>query len=133
MSLTWSSAAIVRALHAKLLVEHGGLPGAPKIEVLEHALARPHDLLAYEENPRSLPALAAAYGFALTRGHCFPDGNKRVALAVIDVFLQLNGHELTASEVEAVWAMRELAAGALSERQLADWIEAHCQRLPSPS
>jgi death-on-curing protein len=133
VSLTWSSAAIVRALHAKLLAEHGGLPGAPQIEVLEHALARPHDLLACDEIPRSLPALAAAYGFALARAHCFPDGNKRLALAVIDVFLQLNGHELTASEVEAVWAIRELDAGALSEPQLADWIEAHCQPLPRPS
>ena len=133
MSLTWSSATIVRALHAELLAEHGGLPGAPGIGVLERALARPHDLLAAEEIPRSLPALAAAYAFALVRAHCFPCGHKRLALAVIDVFLQLNGHELTAGEAEAVWAMRELAAGDLSEPELADWIEAHCQRLPSPS
>jgi death-on-curing protein len=133
VSLTWSSAAIVRALHSKLLTEHGGLPGAPSIGLLEHALARPHDLLACHEIPRSLPALAAAYGFGLMRAHCFPDGNKRVALAVIDVFLQLNGHELTVRESEAVWAMRQLAAGALSERDLADWIEVHCRPLPNSS
>jgi len=45
--------------------------------------------------------LAAAYGFALARGHGFPDGNERVALAVIDVFLRMNGLELTAKEADA--------------------------------
>ena len=53
----------------------------------------------------------AAYGYALARGHCFTDGNKRVALAVIDVFLRMNGSELTASEPDAVVTLQALAAG----------------------
>jgi len=54
-----------------------------------------------------------------------PDGNKRVALAIIDVFLRLNGLELMADEMDAVDTIRALAAGELTEEQLADWIEAH--------
>jgi len=54
-----------------------------------------------------------------------PDGNKRVALAIIDVFLRLNGLELMADEMDAVDTIRSLAAGELTEKQLADWIEAH--------
>jgi death-on-curing protein len=72
--------------------------------------------------PPSLARLAAAYGYALAKGHCFPDGNKRVALAILDVFLRMNGSELTASEPEAVETIQALAAGDLSEEQLADWI-----------
>ena len=53
----------------------------------------------------------AAYGYALARGHCFTDGNKRVALVVIDVFLRMNGSELTASEPDAVVTLQALAAG----------------------
>jgi len=60
------------------------------------------NLHAHAESPPTLPRLAAAYGFALARGHCFPDGNKRVALAIIDVFLRMNGMELTADELDAV-------------------------------
>jgi death-on-curing protein len=72
-----------------------------------------------------LPRLAAAYGFALARGHCFPDGNKRVALAIIDVFLRMNGLALSADETDAVMTMQALAARDLTEEDLADWIAAH--------
>jgi death-on-curing protein len=66
--------------------------------------------------------MAAAYGFALARGHCFPDGNKRLSLAVIDIFLQLNGLALTADEAEAVVVIRAVAADELDEDELAAWI-----------
>jgi death-on-curing protein len=54
-----------------------------------------------------------------------PNGNKRVALAAIDVFLQLNGRELLPEEVDAANTMQCVAAGDLTEEQLADWIAAH--------
>lgn len=76
-----------------------------------------------------MPRLAAACGFALARGHCFADGNKRVALAIIDVFLQLNGSELAASELDAVVTLQALAAGELSEDELTEWIAANLQPL----
>jgi death-on-curing protein len=77
----------------------------------------------------SLHRLAAAYGFALARGHCFPDGIKRVALAIIDVFLRMNGLQLTAEEPETVDTIQLLAAGDLSEDQLVDWITANSTAL----
>jgi death-on-curing protein len=61
----------------------------------------------------------------LARGHCFPDGNKRVALAMVDVFLRMNGLALNADEMEAVVTIQALAAGDLTEEALADWIEAN--------
>jgi prophage maintenance system killer protein len=54
----------------------------------------------------SLARLAAAYGYGLARGYCFTHGTKRLALTVIDVFLQMNGAELTASEPDAVMALQ---------------------------
>ena len=113
------------AIQRELIAEHGGLSGPPRHGDLEAALGRPVNLHAYSQTPPSLPRLAAAYGFALSRGHCFPDGNKRVALAIIDVFLRLNGLELVADELDAVDAIQALAAGDLTEDQLADWITVH--------
>jgi death-on-curing protein len=109
------------ALHDRLIVDFGGLPGARDRRLLESALTRPRNLLAYGQP--GLFELAASLGFGLARKHPFPDGNKRITLTAIDVFLQLNGFELTAGEPEAVVAIRELAAGSLGEEQLARWIE----------
>jgi death-on-curing protein len=121
----WVPVRAVVAIQLELIAEHGGLGGPPRIAALEAALARPKQQFSYATSPPSLERLAAAYGYALARNHCFPDGNKRVALAVIDVFLQLNGRELLAEEVDAANAMQRVAAGDLTEEQLADWIAAH--------
>lgn len=119
----WVPSSAVRAIHAELLREHGGLFGPAHEAALESTLARPQQLLTYAAPPPTISQLAAAYGFGLARNHCFPDGNKRIALAVIDVFLQLNGFELIVREEDAALTIRSLAAGELDEAELADWIQ----------
>ncbi len=116
----WLSKSVVLAIHGELLVEHGGPGGVRDEGALESALARPRNALAY--GSAGLAELAAAYGFGLARNHSFVDGNKRVALAAMDVFLQLNGHELAVTEPEAVVVIRDLAAGRLTETALAAWV-----------
>lgn len=123
MAPVWVPVSAVRAIHAELLREHGGLLGPAKEATLESMLARPQQLLTYAAPPPTISQLAAAYGFGLARNHCFPDGNKRMALAIMDVFMQLNGFELTAREEDAVLTIRSLAAGDLSESELSIWIQ----------
>jgi death-on-curing protein len=124
-ALIWVPLRAVIAIQGELITEHGGLNGPPRQGDLEAALGRPVNLHAHADSPPTLPRLAAAYGFALARGHCFPDGNQRIALAVIDVFLRMNGLELTADETDAVSTIQALAAGELTEEGLADWIAAN--------
>ena len=50
-------------------------------------------------------------------------------MTVADVFLQLNGYELIATEVEAVVTFQALAAGELDENQLTEWISRNIQSL----
>jgi death-on-curing protein len=116
------------AIQAELIAEHGGLTGPPRQGDLEAALGCPVNFHAYSESQPALPRLAAAYGFALARGHCFPDGNKRVALAIIDVFLRMNGMALTADELDAVSTIQSLAAGDLTEDELAEWLAANSSK-----
>ena len=118
----WVPLRAVISIQAALIAEHGGLAGPPRLGDLEAALGRPVNLHAYAESPPSLPRLAAAYGSVLARGHCFPDGNKRAALAIIDVFLRMNGLELSADEMDAVDTIQSLAAGELTEDDLARWV-----------
>jgi death-on-curing protein len=117
---------VVDAVHSDLLLTHGGLPGLRDVDLLESALARPHQQFAYDETT-DLAALAAAYGFGLARNHPYLDGNKRVAFVAMAVFLGLSGHEFTAAETEVVTTMVALASGSLDEDDLADWIRLHSQ------
>lgn len=120
----WVSRLVVEAVHFDLIRAHGGLAGLRDEDALESALARPRQVLAHE--PASdIPSLAAAYGFGLARNHPFNDGNKRVVLVVMAVFLGLNGYDLRVTEAEAVTAMLDLAAGAMPEVQLAKWLRGH--------
>ena len=125
MEPTWVPESAVRAIHAELIREHGGLHGVSREGALEAALARPRHVYTYAEPAPSLASFAASYGFALAKGHWFGDGNKRIALAIIDVFLRLNGSELNAGEADAATTILALAAGEISESELGDWISAH--------
>ena len=123
----WLARLAVDEAHFRQIREHGGAHGLRDENALESALARARHRWLYE--PRaSLPELAAAYAFALTANHPYVDGNKRVALVVMVAFLDRNGVELTASNAEALSATLALAAGELTEAELARWIDEHSRR-----
>ena len=118
--MRWLTTEIVLAIHGELIAEHGGPEALRDEAALESAIARPQQKAAY--GSPDLAELAAAYGFGLCRNHPFLDGNKRVTLAAIDVFLRLNGARLTATELDAAATILALAAGEVDEAQLAGWI-----------
>jgi death-on-curing protein len=108
------------AIHDAQLSEHGGATGVRDHGLFESALARPQNLAAYG-NP-DIADLAAAYAFGIAKNHPFVDGNKRTALVVLEFFLALNRHILTADDVQCVVTIVALADGTLSEAELAEWI-----------
>jgi death-on-curing protein len=118
----WLSRALISAIHDEQIAEHGGSPGLRDEGLLESALARPRNLAAYGKP--DLAALAAAYAFGLARNHPFVDGNKRTAFVAAELFLDLNGHDLVASDEDCVTAMLSLAAGETSEAEFAAWLRA---------
>ena len=112
---------VAEAIHFDVLRSHGGMTGVRDEGALESALARGRQRLAYEVQS-DLPELAAACGYGIARDHPFNDGNKRVAFVVMAVFLGLNGSDVIAPETEVVTTMLDLAAGAISEAELASWL-----------
>ena len=117
----WVDRLVVEAVQFDLIREHGGMPGLRDENALEAALARPLQRRAYRP-AADLAELAAAYCHGLATAHPFHDGNKRIAFVILAVFLELNGLELEADEAEVVTVMLGLAAGELSEEQLAAWV-----------
>ena len=120
----WVTPAVAEAAHAEQIAEHGGGgDGLRDRGLFESAMARPHNQMLYGDPDAA--ALAAAYAYGLARNHAFIDGNKRIAAVVSETFLLLNGYRLTATDAELVVAFLELAAGNLTETDLADWFREH--------
>jgi len=122
----WLERALVDAIYADQLQQHGGRPGVRDENALESALARPRNKWAYDPAV-DIAALAAAYGYGLATNHPYTDGNKRVAFLAMYVFLGVNGQELDAPETEVVSLMRAVADHRCSEAQLAEWVRAHIE------
>jgi len=117
----WLRLEAILAAHDEQLAEHGGGAGIRDQGLLESALARPLNVRAYGES--SLARLAAAYAFGIAKNHPFVDGNKRAALVAAELFLAVNGFDLIADDVEVVKVFLALAAGGVSEEELAAWID----------
>jgi death-on-curing protein len=116
----WIDLEVVLAIHDEQLSEHGGQAGVRDRGLLESALARPRN--QFEHGESFLTHLAAAYAFGISRNHPFLDGNKRTSLVVAELFLELNGLELSASDAACVATFLSLAAGELTEDDLALWV-----------
>jgi death-on-curing protein len=129
----WIRADVVLAIHRRQLAEHGGQEGIRDPALLDSALARPRNLLAYAQPSPDLAALAAAYAFGLTRNHPFVDGNKRTALVVARTFLRLNGSDLKATQQEKYATFMRLAEGELLEEDLAAWFRTHSRQASPPT
>jgi len=123
MSWKWLSEDAVYAIHEIQITRFGGSPGARDKGLLSSALARPQNLAAYADP--DFAALAASYAFGIARNHPFVDGNKRVAAVAMGVFLSINGQRLTATPAELALTFLALAAGELSEDNLAAWIRSN--------
>jgi death-on-curing protein len=128
--ITWINRALALAIHERQLAEHGGSNGVRDEALLESALARPQQVLAYGDPPPDLAALAASLAFGIARNHPFVDGNKRTAHVCYRMFLAINETELAASADDKYIATLSLAEGSLDEAAFADWLRPRLRTMP---
>ena len=121
----WLSVELIERVHDRQLAEHGGPTGVRDQGMQESALGRPRQKFAYGGVDIDLPALAAAYAFGLARNHPFVDGNKRTAAVACELFFELNGYLLVATDKDLYPVFAALAAGEFSEDDLAAWLRRH--------
>ena len=119
----WIDKAILLAVHDRQIAEHGGGQGIRDEGLLESAINRPVNLAGYGEPAAA--DLAAAYAFGIARNHPFVDGNKRTAWVAARLFLMVNAVEIAFDKAEATVMMQQLAAGDLSEDEVARWFRDH--------
>ena len=121
----WLNRAVIIAIHEVQLAEHGGGTGVRDPGLLDSALGKPQQLNNYGEPPPDAAALAASYGYVISRNHPFIDGNKRTGYVAAELFLRLNGWRLNADDASCVVTMLAVAAGDITEEAFAAWLRAH--------
>jgi death-on-curing protein len=119
----------VLALHRRILAESGGTPEVRDFAAIASAVSQPKMSIGGRDAYPRLIDKAAALGYSLVRNHGFIDGNKRIAHAAMEVFLVMNGIELSASVDEQERFMLALAAGEVSREALVEWLRGHATEL----
>lgn len=119
----WLLESVIHAIHDEQIAEHGGLAGTRDITLLQSALAKAKNLVAYGQP--DIAELSASYCIGLAKNHPFNDGNKRTAFVAMELFLLLNGYELMADDGDCVITMLRVANGELVETELVAWIRSH--------
>ena len=119
-------------LHDRVLAQSGGSAGVRDIGGLESALGQPQmtfsDIALYP----SIAEKAAALGFSIIQNHPFVDGNKRTGHAAMEVFLMLNGFEITKSVDEQESVILQVASGNLERHTFADWLQSSIMKINRP-
>ena len=122
-SITFIPKELILYFYDQLIQNYGGAYGIRDEKLLDSALEQPKATYGGNYLHDTLMKMAAAYGYHLCNNHPFVDGNKRIALIAMDVFLQRNGFEIVATEKEAYQIMILLSSGRLSKNNLVIWLE----------
>lgn len=96
------------------------------------ALARPQTSLFGVDAYPTLPLKTAALMDSLVNNHRMMDGNKRSSWFAANLFLELNGFELTAETDDAFAFILRIATNEASLEDTADWLSSHMRELPQP-
>ncbi len=115
----------VLQLYSRVMEQSGGGVGIRDLPALQSALAQP--LMTFEGRDLypTLAEKAAALGYSLVMNHPFLDGNKRTGHAAMEVFLHLNGHEITSDLDEQERVFLAVAAGTFERDAFVAWVVAH--------
>ena len=115
----------VLMLHKQLIDEYGGSHGVRDENLLESALETPFQSFEGEELYPSVQAKAARLCYGLVKNHSMVDGNKRIGVHAMLVFLALNRRELEYTQKELSDIILEIAAGNKEYADLLQWIIEH--------
>jgi len=112
----------VLELHERILAQSGGSAGLRQVGGLESALAQPRMTFDGVELYPTIGEKAASLGFSIIQNHPFVDGNKRTGHAAMEIFLILNGFEITESTDEQEAIILQVASGQLDRKAFTAWL-----------
>jgi len=112
-------------MHSLLIQKTGGSDGIRDEGLLDSALNLPFQSFDGEDIYKTIQAKAARLGFSLINNHPFADGNKRIGILAMLVFLEMNGIEIICTDEELVELGLGVADSSVSYKDLLNWIIDH--------
>ena len=125
--MNYLTPAQVLFIHARLVAETGGATGIRDLGLLEAAVARPQATYEGHDLYPDLLHKAAALMESLIGNHPLVAGNKRVGVTAAGLFLQINGHRLTASNDEVEQIALSAARGETTVESLSVWLKQYSE------
>jgi death-on-curing protein len=119
------SKAQILLLHSQIISVTGGVDGVRDEGLLDAALNAPFQQFDNTDLFPTIYIKAARLGYGLIKNHAFIDGNKRIGVHVMLVFLSLNGIELEYTQKELYTMVLDVALGNLSTEDISNWIISH--------
>lgn len=109
-------------LHSIAIKRTGGIDGLRDDDLLDSAINSPFQSFGGEELYPSIQAKAARIGYNIIKNHPFLDGNKRIGILAMMVFLDLNGIELKCTDEEVIDLGLGVASGKYDAEYIIQWI-----------
>jgi death-on-curing protein len=104
----------ILALQAEQFDTFGGSHGLRDFGLLESAVNRAENKVNYDPGA-TVAQVAASLSYGLIKNHAFIDGNKRIGLVALTVFIRANGLLLNTTAEVATAMVRRLAASEIDE------------------
>jgi death on curing protein len=118
----------VLSIYEDQIRRYGGKYGVRDLTLLNSALAMPESTFDKSYLHISIPSMAAAYAYHISENHPFIDGNKRTALAVALVFLDINGFSFNCPENDLYEMMMSVASGEIKKVELSRRFEKYSEK-----
>ncbi len=115
----------VKYLHGLLARETGGSSGIREEGLLESALESPFSGFGGLSFYPTIEEKAARLGYNLIANHAFLDGNKRIGVFVMLIFLEVNGIYMDCTNEEVTTVGLAVASGSMGYEALLTWVQEH--------
>jgi death-on-curing protein len=115
----------VLLLHQLMAEATGGSVGVHDEGLLDSALESAFAGYGDKEFYPTKEEKGARLGFALISNHAFVDGNKRIGMYIMMVFLEMNGIRIHCTDEELVDAGLSVADGSMGYEELLSWVRDH--------
>ena len=120
------------AIHKELIARYGGNSTKLELAMLELATVRA-ELVLKDPHWKSRVRLAAGYAWRVLANRPFAAGNKRMALAALVVFLEMNGLAWKCGEVEETAMVLRAAEGEMMESEWNAWVVRNVEKKAASS
>ena len=115
----------VKLIHSELIKETGGSDGVRDISLLESAICTPFQTFDGDALYPSVQQKAAKLCVGLIQNHPFIDGNKRIGIHIMLIFLYINGVDISYTQDELVKIGMDIANGKIGDKKIVKWIIEH--------